>query len=141
MEKFTFCPISRKGPKVFSKEWWKMWSPPFIKVTILWTRGSAITDHHKGTGTYICHKLGLRRSRFTVRLLGCCVDPGYSCSLKVFVVVFQLWFLTWTALSLQCRLFSASVWMGYSRLPMALCLMDRKSSGSVLPMRLVELDH
>lgn len=137
MEKFTFCPISGKGHEVFSKEWWKMWSPPSLKVNfpiyfVNYLRGSTVTDHQKGTGPYST-SLAYEDPYCSVRLLGCRVDPGYSCSLKVFVVVFQLWFLTWTALSLQCRFFSAPVWIGYSRLPMALCLMDHKSSGSVLP--------
>lgn len=101
-------------------------------------RGSTVTGHQKGTGPYST-SWAYEDPHCSVRLLGCQVDPGYSCSLKVFVVVFQLWFLTWTALSLQCRFFSTPVWIGCSRLLMALCLMDHKSSGSVPPGNLAEI--
>lgn len=130
VEKFTFCQISRKGPKVFSKEGCKMYFPPSLKVIILWTILEAPLSQTTVRAWGHMPQAGREEPHFTGRLLGCRVDPGCSCSLKVFVVVFQWWFLTWTGLSLQHELFWASVWMGYSGLPLALCLMDRESSGS-----------
>jgi hypothetical protein len=52
----------------------------------------------------------------------------------------KLWVLTWTAVSLYCRFFSASVNGGYSGLPVALCLMSRQSSDFVQPGSLAEHD-
>lgn len=53
MEKFTFCPISRKGSKVFNKK--KMvknviFSLPKSYNFVDCFRGATVTGHQKGTG-------------------------------------------------------------------------------------------
>lgn len=86
-----------------------MYSTSSLKVVILWTILEDPLSQTTVRAWGHMPQAGREEPRFTGRLLGCHVDPGYSCSLKVFVVVFQLWFLTWTRLSLQHKLFSASV--------------------------------